>query len=219
MRGVTTVLVAAALAVAAPDSGSAHATEIRIDQHESVRTPDGFALTVSSADTRVRAVPALDGNPLSREAFVDGIGIGSVDGPIGARVRGAILDVGLEFARPATLWGVQLIGNAPAANITIGPTVAVDPTGAVAPGGSVGSGGTAWPEEDAKVVIDPGGVVDRSLAKFAMTSSAAYADLSGTRVAVTAALGPVSVRMYVRMVLFTDNGPTSAVVYGAPVTL
>ncbi|MGY2061533.1 MspA family porin, partial [Nocardia gipuzkoensis] len=157
MRGVTTVvLTATALAVTMLDASAAHATEIRLDRHESVRTPDGFALIVGSADTRVRVVPPLDGDPLSREAFVDGIGIGEVDGPIGARVRGAILDVGLEFARPATLWGVQAIGNAPAATITIGSAVAADPTGAVSPGGSAGSTATAWPEEDAKVVINPG---------------------------------------------------------------
>ncbi|RDI67365.1 MspA family porin [Nocardia pseudobrasiliensis] len=191
---------------------------VRIDHQERADTLDGYSVMVTEGNTRVRSVPPLESSPLGREAFLDGIAVGQVDGPAGATVRGAVLDVGFEIGYPVALTGVEVDIATPSLSVTNTVTAGV---GAGGPNVSV-SGGvnvTVIPSDAVKVNLRPGGSVERSVAKVALSNPGAYLDLSGTRVAVSGAIGQVQLRIYVRMSMSTDGGRITRVVYSDPVQL
>ncbi|WP_195111126.1 MspA family porin [Nocardia transvalensis] len=203
---------------------------LRVMHQESASTLDGFQLMVTEANTSSRSVPPLDGNPLSREAFLSSVAIGQVDGPVGATVSGATLDVGFEVGVPWSLQNIAVDVYTPSVGVnggvsagvsvplTIGPT---GPSIGISPqvGANAGVTATILPSQEAVFTVTPGGIEEKSLATLNLTNPLVYLDLSNVHMSVKGALGQVNLRLYVKLTVATSAGQTTRMVYSDPIAL
>ncbi|MEU7215849.1 MspA family porin [Nocardia iowensis] len=230
------------LSTAAPASAEfvdPAALGVRIGHQEVKPTLDGYAIMTTEANTNARVIPPLDGSPFSREAFLSGIGIGQVDGPAGARVAGAVMEVGYEVGYPVAFApnGITVTLNSPSVSVTgaVKPQISagVTPQINIAPvpgaqvefplqaqlGAELGAQATILPSQQLSFQVGHGGITETTLAKFTLTQPLAYADLSNTHLTVTGALGPVTIRTFVKFTLVTGAGQTTDAVYSDPIAL
>ncbi len=212
---------------------------IRIGHQEVKPTLDGFAMMTTEANTNARVIPPLDGSPFSREAFLSGIGIGQVDGPPDAHVASAVMEVGYEVGYPMSFApnGITVTLNSPSVSVSgavrpelsagVTPQINIAPTpgaqiefplGAKL-GAELGAQATILPSQQLSFQVGHGGITEVSLAKFTLTQPFAYADLSNTHLTVTGALGPVTIRTFVKFTLVTGAGQASDAVYSDPISL
>ncbi|MCM6772287.1 MspA family porin [Nocardia sp. CDC159] len=234
-RSLGVLAVAAALGLAAAGPASAQFVDpaaygLRVLHQDSTSTLDGFQLMVTEANTTARSVPPLDGNPLSREAFLSSVAIGQIDGPAGATVAGATLDVGFEIGVPWSLQNIAVDVYTPSVSVnggvsagvsvplTIGPS---GPSIGISPqvGANLGATATILPAQELVFSVTPGGIEEKSIANLTLTNPLVYLDLSNVHVSVKGALGQVNLRMYVRLTAATKAGQATRVIYSDPVTL
>ncbi|WP_069161382.1 MspA family porin [Nocardia altamirensis] len=212
---------------------------VRVGHQQVKPTLDGYAIMTTEANTSARTIPPLDGSPFSREAFLNGVGIGQVDGPAGANVGGAFMEVGYEVGYPVAFApnGITVTLNSPSVSVTgaVRPEISagVTPQLNIAPvpgaqvefplsaklGAELGAQATILPSQQLSFQVGHGGITETTLAKFTLTRPFAYADLSNTHLTVTGALGPVTIRTFVKFTLITAAGQTSDAIYSDPITL
>ncbi|WP_433654636.1 MspA family porin [Nocardia sp. CA-128927] len=202
---------------------------LQIRHQVSAATLDGFQLMVTEANTTARSVPPLSGNPLSREGFVSSVAIGQVDGPPGASLGGATLDIGVEVGVP---WSLQNIGvdvytpsigvnGGVNAGVTVPLTLGTSPSIGISPsvGASAGVTATVLPAQEVTFSVTPGSITEKSIAKLSLTSQLVYLDLSDIHLSVDGAIGPVTARLYTKLTLATAAGNTERTVYSDPIPL
>ncbi|QIS06886.1 hypothetical protein F5X71_35320 [Nocardia brasiliensis] len=235
---VSTLLVGTA-APASAEFVDPATLNVRIGHQEVKPTLDGFAIMTTEANTDARVIPPLDGSPFSREAFLSGIGIGQVDGPPAGHVASAVMEVGYEVGYPMSFApnGITVTLNSPSVSVSgaVRPEISagVTPQINLAPtpgaqiefplsaklGAELGAQATVLPSQQLSFQVGHGGITEVSLAKFTLTQPLAYADLSNTHITVTGALGPVTIRTFVKFTLVTAAGQTSDAVYSDPISL
>lgn len=181
-----------------------------VDSSNSVVDANGNLITVTLSDTFVNSVPPLDGNPLTREWFANGVAGWEVTGPDADDFEGTVA-VGYQVGYPASLGGkITFSYQTPQAYIEIGSDGAV-------------SGGVddLLPRAGFEAEIAPGpGIVDATAASGEIQGTSGDAEgASGTiQIAnahgtATGILGNVRVRPYVSV---TSSTGDVAVTYGVP---
>ncbi|OZE86090.1 hypothetical protein CH304_04165 [Rhodococcus sp. 15-649-1-2] len=182
-----------------------------VDSTNSVVDANGNLITVTLSDTFLNSVPPLDGNPLTREWFANGVAGWEVTGPDADDFEGTVA-IGYQVGYPASLGGKITFSYT-----TPGLEVAL-------PVGEGGSGLTfdqVLPQAGFEAEIAPGpGIVDATAASGEIQgTSGDAAGASGTiQIAnahgtATGILGNVRVRPYVSV---TSSTGDVAVTYGVP---
>ena len=206
-----------------------------VDSTNSVVDANGNLITVTLSDTFLNSVPPLDGNPLTREWFANGVAGWEVTGPDADDFEGTV-KIGYQVGYPASLGGSLSIGwGTPSITAEAGTGFSFDPfnlpEGDIDPSLpiDVGIGAEAQliPTADFEVAIEPGPGVVQSESAYAIVDDSAditgsegdaegpsgtiqVANLHGT---ATGILGNVRVRPYVAVISSTGD---VAVTYGAP---
>lgn len=192
-----------------------------VDSSNSVVDANGNLITVTLSDTFINSVPPLDGNPLTREWFANGVAGWTVTGPDADDFEGTVA-IGYQVGYPASLGGKITFGYT-TPNISIGAQA--DFTGA---GGSDGGNVSAstndlLPSLGFEAEIAPGpGIVDATAASGNVQGTEGDAagpsgtiQIANAHGTATGILGNVRVRPYVSV---TSSTGDVAVTYGAPWT-
>ena len=195
-----------------------------VDSTNTVVDANGNVITVSLSDTFINSVAPLDGNPLTREWFANGVAGWTVTGPDADDFEGTVA-IGYQVGYPASLGGELSIDWAtPSVGASLGYDL-VKETGTA----SVGADVELLPVASANITLGPGpgivqsegpvAVIDESAMLTGSEGDAAgasgtiqVANLHGT---ATGILGNVRVRPYVAL---TSSTGDVAVTYGAPWT-
>ncbi|SNS45362.1 MspA family porin [Rhodococcoides kyotonense] len=194
-----------------------------VDSTNSVVDANGNLITVTLSDTFLNSVPPLDGNPLTREWFANGVAGWEVTGPDADDFEGTVA-IGYQVGYPASLGGSLSIDWA---TPSVGASVGLDAADGAS--GSVGADIELLPVATGNITLEPGPGVVQSEGAYAVindsaditTSSADATGPSGTiQVAnlhgtATGILGNVRVRPYVSV---TSSTGDIAVTYGQPWT-
>ena len=189
-----------------------------VDSTNSVVDANGNLITVTLSDTFLNSVPPLDGNPLTREWFANGVAGWEVTGPDADDFEGTVA-VGYQVGYPASLGGSISFGYTT-------PNIGLD---FPLPGGADGvipvDVGTSdlLPEAGFEVEIAPGpGIVDATAASGEIQGTSGDAEgpsgtiqIANAHGTATGILGNVRVRPYVMVTRSTGD---VAVTYGAPWT-
>ena len=188
-----------------------------VDSTNTVVDANGNTITVSLSDTFINSVSPLDGNPLTREWFANGVAGWNVTGPDAEDFEGTVA-IGYQVGYPMSLGGKITFGYE-TPNISVGFTV---------PGGESGipvdvSTSDLLPSAGFEAEIAPGpGIVDATAASGNVQGTEGDAEgASGTiQIAnahgtATGILGNVRVRPYVSV---TSSTGDVAVTYGNPWT-
>lgn len=181
-----------------------------VDSTNSVVDANGNLITVTLSDTFLNSVPPLDGNPLTREWFANGVAGWEVTGPDADDFEGTVA-IGYQVGYPASLGGKVTFDYK-----TPGLDVGIDSDGSF---GADISG--ILPQAGFSAEIAPGpGIVDATAASGEIQgTSGDAAGASGTiQIAnahgtATGILGNVRVRPYVSV---TSSTGDVAVTYGEP---
>ncbi|WP_052060082.1 MspA family porin [Rhodococcoides fascians] len=183
-----------------------------VDSTNSVVDANGNLITVTLSDTFINSVPPLDGNPLTREWFANGVAGWEVTGPDADDFEGTVA-VGYQVGYPASLGGeITFNYSTPSLDLTLN-------------GDGVEAGiGDILPQAGFSASIAPGpGIVDATAASGAI-QGVEEADAEGASGTIqianahgtaTGILGNVRVRPYVSV---TSSTGDVAVTYGVPWT-
>ncbi|OAK55260.1 MspA family porin [Rhodococcoides kyotonense] len=209
-----TVVAGASVAGLVLGTGTASAA---VDSSNTVVDANGNTITVTLSDTFLNSVPPLDGNPLTREWFANGVAGWEVTGPDADDFEGTVA-IGYQVGYPASLGGsVSVSWATPSLSLGFGTSPdAEDVTGLI---GNI----DLIPQATAELEIAPGpGIVDATAASGNIQGTEGdAAGASGTiQVAnahgtATGILGNVRVRPYVSV---TSSTGDVAVTYGVPWT-
>ncbi|ORI13817.1 hypothetical protein BJD99_11830 [Rhodococcus sp. 1163] len=182
-----------------------------VDSTNTVVDANGNTITVSLSDTFINSVSPLDGNPLTREWFANGVAGWTVTGPDAADFEGTVA-IGYQVGYPASIGGkVTFDYSTP----SLGASVSADSVSL--------SVGDILPQAGFSAEIAPGpGIVDATAASGNVQGTEGDAEgASGTiQIAnahgtATGILGNVRVRPYVSV---TSSTGDVAVTYGVPWT-
>ncbi|RRQ28063.1 hypothetical protein DK926_09230 [Rhodococcus sp. Eu-32] len=203
-----TVVAGASVAGLVLGTGTASAA---VDSTNTVVDANGNTITVSLSDTFINSVPPLDGNPLTREWFANGVAGWTVTGPDADDFEGTVA-VGYQVGYPASLGG----------SITFNYSTPTLDLSADKDGLAAGFGNLI-PQAGFEAEIAPGpGIVDATAASGEIQGTSGDAEgASGTiQIAnahgtATGILGNVRVRPYVSV---TSSTGDVAVTYGVPWT-
>lgn len=184
-----------------------------VDSTNTVVDANGNVITVSLSDTFLNSVSPLDGNPLTREWFANGVAGWTVTGPDADDFEGT-LAIGYQVGYPASLGG-KVTFDYKTPSLSISGIGGKDPAS--------GSVGDILPQAGFSAEIAPGpGIVDATAASGNIQGTEGDAEgASGTiQIAnahgtATGILGNVRVRPYVSV---TSSTGDVAVTYGVPWT-
>lgn len=194
-----------------------------VDSSNSVVDANGNLITVTLSDTFINSVPPLDGNPLTREWFANGVAGWEVTGPDADDFEGTVA-VGYQVGYPASLGGKITFGySTPNFSIGGGSDISLDGKGALDDVNAANSFSTndLLPSLGFEAEIAPGpGIVDAVGASgnvqgtegdaAGASGTIQIANVHGT---ATGILGNVRVRPYVQV---TSSTGDVAVTYGNP---
>lgn len=181
------------------------------------KTREGLDITLTASKLRAKKVPALDGSPLSGEAFLSSDVHAALRGIDGKTVR-ATVEVGYQIGYPVSVApsGVKITAHTPSLKLTggvnakIAPEVTISGSGG---GGKIGEIGaelgaeaTVIPAADLEFEVGAGKITTVTLAEIALTKPVADIVLSGVELNITNALGPISVRPFAKISVTTDTG-------------
>lgn len=188
-----------------------------VDSTNTVVDANGNVITVSLSDTFINSVSPLDGNPLTREWFANGVAGWTVTGPDADDFEGTVA-IGYQVGYPASLGGKITFGYT-TPNITAGFTLPGDGTGvpvAIETSDLLPSAGF-----EAEIAPGPG-IVDATAASGNVQGTEGDAEgpsgtiqIANAHGTATGILGNVRVRPYVSV---TSSTGDVAVTYGAPWT-
>lgn len=204
-----TVVAGASVAGLVLGTGTASAA---VDSSNTVVDANGNVITVTLSDTFINSVPPLDGNPLTREWFANGVAGWEVTGPDADDFEGTVA-VGYQVGYPASLGGsVTFNYSTPSLSVGVGGG---DPVSA--------SIGDILPQVGFNAEIAPGpGIVDATAASGEIQGTSGDAEgpsgtiqIANAHGTATGILGNVRVRPYVSV---TSSTGDVAVTYGVPWT-
>ncbi|MEH6794875.1 MAG: MspA family porin [Rhodococcus sp. (in: high G+C Gram-positive bacteria)] len=192
-----------------------------VDSTNTVVDANGNVITVSLSDTFINSVSPLDGNPLTREWFANGVAGWTVTGPDADDFEGTVA-IGYQVGYPMSLGGSVTFGYT-TPNISLGASADIDGTGAFDGAGVSASTGDLLPSLGFSAEIAPGpGIVDATAASGNVQGTEGDAEgpsgtiqIANAHGTATGILGNVRVRPYVSV---TSSTGDVAVTYGAPWT-
>lgn len=187
-----------------------------VDSTNTVVDANGNVITVSLSDTFINSVSPLDGNPLTREWFANGVAGWTVTGPDADDFEGTVA-IGYQVGYPMSLGGSITFGYT-TPNFSLGAEVDNE-------GGASISGSTSdlLPSVGFEAEIAPGpGIVDATAASGNVQGTEGDAEgpsgtiqIANAHGTATGILGNVRVRPYVSV---TSSTGDVAVTYGTPWT-
>ncbi|OZF38971.1 MspA family porin [Rhodococcus sp. 14-2483-1-2] len=187
-----------------------------VDSTNTVVDANGNVITVSLSDTFINSVSPLDGNPLTREWFANGVAGWTVTGPDADDFEGTVA-IGYQVGYPMSLGGSITFGYT-TPNISLG-------INAIGTEGSTVDVSTSdlLPSVGFEAEIAPGpGIVDATAASGNIQGTEGDAagpsgtiQIANAHGTATGILGNVRVRPYVSV---TSSTGDVAVTYGTPWT-
>ncbi|MFC0314404.1 MspA family porin [Gordonia phosphorivorans] len=211
-RLISVLLLTIAAAVALATGLAAGPADAR-----TYKTREGVDITLAASKLKAKKMPALDGSPLSGEAFLSSDVHAALTGIDGKTVR-ATVEVGYQIGYPVSVApsGVKVTAHTPELKLTgginakIAPAVTISGSGG---GGKIGELGaelgaeaTVIPAADLEFEVGAGKITTVNLAEIALTQPVADIVLSGVELNITNALGPISVRPFAKISVTTDTG-------------
>ncbi|MGB6277722.1 MAG: MspA family porin [Rhodococcus sp. (in: high G+C Gram-positive bacteria)] len=187
-----------------------------VDSTNTVVDANGNVITVSLSDTFINSVSPLDGNPLTREWFANGVAGWTVTGPDADDFEGTVA-IGYQVGYPASLGGSVTFGYT-TPNFSLGAEIDNEGGGKIS-----GSTSDLLPSVGFSAEIAPGpGIVDATAASGNIQGTEGDAEgpsgtiqIANAHGTATGILGNVRVRPYVSV---TSSTGDVAVTYGAPWT-
>lgn len=180
-------------------------------------TREGVDITLTASKLHAKKIPALDSSPLSGEALLSSdvhTAVGNIDGKT---VR-ATVEVGYQIGYPISVApsGVKITAHTPelklsgGVNAKVAPEVTISGSGG---GGKIGEIGTELgteatliPSADLEFEVGAGKITTVTLAEIALTKPTADIVLSGIRITISNAVGPISVRPFAKISVTTETG-------------
>lgn len=166
-----------------------------VDSSNSIVDGTGNTLTVTQADTAINFVQPLDGNPLTREWYHNGVASYSVSGPDAAAFGGGIT-IGYQVGYPATFNG-QITFNYST------PSLSIDSDGTPSVGNLIPSLGLSM-----GVGFGPG-IQDIKAATGAVTGDNGSIRIGNFHGTVTGVVGETTIRPYVTLVSSKGDSVTT----------
>jgi MspA len=161
-----------------------------------LKTPDGWVLTVSGKNESMEPVAALTGSPTSREYLVDGTFVGAISGSGSTKLAGGSLEAGYQIGCGITQDDVEFITSA-------GATPGV---------GIPFISGTILPvqlglslSEQIKIDLKPGSVNIVPVGKKSFKGAAPRVSITGFRIKIDGCAGQSFIRSYATLTSSTDN--------------
>jgi hypothetical protein len=189
-------------------SGTAEAEPVPVaDVTQAADTDDGWHLSAELTKMTVNSVPNMAATPLTREAFVTGKAIATIDGNGKIPVNSGNLILGVQL-------GCQL-------DLSQGGNVGI--SGDVGVGFGVGSGTgiaalgpSAYADIDPNASINllPGTITTLGLGKKALKGRTGEITVHEAHIKVDGCGGNVSIRFFAYTEISTDNGDDSINTYG-----
>lgn len=187
-----------------------------VDSTNTVVDANGNVITVSLSDTFINSVSPLDGNPLTREWFANGVAGWTVTGPDADDFEGTVA-IGYQVGYPMSLGGSVTFGYT-TPNFSLGAEINNAGEGSIS-----GSTSDLLPSVGFEAEIAPGpGIVDATAASGNVQGTEGDAEgpsgtiqIANAHGTATGILGNVRVRPYVSV---TSSTGDVAVTYGAPWT-
>jgi hypothetical protein len=187
------VVVATLLCLCAP---AALAEPVPIaDVARSTSTDDGWQLSTSLTNMTVNSVPNMAATAFTREGFVSGKALATIDGAGAVPVNAGTLVLGVQLGCQVDLSSGLDLGLSNESDL-----VATRPFEDLLPYISV--------------TLKPGSITSLSLGKKSVKGRAGKISVHDAHVKVDACGGPVSVRMFASATLYTDTSDDSVSIYG-----
>lgn len=199
--GSVVVLIATVLGVFG--AGTASASSFA-DRSVSKRTDDGWVVSASKLNEKVRSVPPLDQSPWTREGYLSLKGTADIRGAGKVAVNSGALSVGFAVACNTDVTSGVTLG------VTGGPTAQMSIT--YPPALVIG----AQVLPNVSTTLRPGTISDVSFGSKKLAAAHAGVELDGVHVKVSGCLGPVAVRAYVSVAISTPLNDNTIHVYGKP---
>jgi len=156
----------------------------------SLKTLDGWTLTVQGQNESMEPVAPLTGSIASREYLVDGTFTGNVTGGGSTKLTGGTLEAGYQIGCGILADDVELIGTA---GITPGLSAGIIPTLSGTLSGQI------------KVDLKPGTVNIVSVDKKSFKGTAPRIQITGLRIKFDMCAGQSFIRSYATLTSSTDN--------------
>ncbi|MFW0790427.1 MspA family porin [Gordonia sp. CPCC 205333] len=186
----------ASITLAAPSSFA--------NQTVSKRTDDGWLVTASKLNEKVRSVPPLDQSPWTREGYLSLKGTADIRGTGKVAVNSGALSVGFAVACNTDVTSGVTLG------VTGGPTAQMS----ISYPPAVILGAQVMP--NISTTLRPGTISDVSFGSKKLAAAHAGVELDGVHLKVSGCLGPVAVRAYVSVAISTPLNDNTIHVYGTP---
>ncbi|WP_083837244.1 MspA family porin [Gordonia effusa] len=170
----------------------------------SKRTDDGWVVSASKLNEKVRSVPPLDQSPWTREGYLSLKGTADIRGAGKVAVNSGALSVGFAVACNTDVTSGVTLG------VTGGPTAQMSIT--YPPALVIG----AQVLPNVSTTLRPGTISDVSFGSKKLAAAHAGVELDGVHVKVSGCLGPVAVRAYVSVAISTPLNDNTIHVYGKP---
>ncbi|RMB76763.1 hypothetical protein AYK61_09810 [Rhodococcus sp. SBT000017] len=187
-----------------------------VDSTNTVVDANGNVITVSLSDTFINSVSPLDGNPLTREWFANGVAGWTVTGPDADDFEGTVA-IGYQVGYPASIGGSITFGyTTPNISAEFDVPLGSEPSASISTSDLLPSAGF-----EAEIAPGPG-IVDATAASGNIQGTEGDAEgpsgtiqIANAHGTATGILGNVRVRPYVSV---TSSTGDVAVTYGAPWT-
>lgn len=176
------------------------------DVSQSADTDDGWHLSAALSRMTINSVPNMAATAFTREGFVTGKALASIDGNGAVPVNSGALVMGLQL-------GCQI-------DLSEGGSVDVGADAGVSPGFSGGSNLLAmvgpYAEVNGSISVNllPGTIKNIVLGKKALKGRTGEIVVHDAHVKVDACGGPVSIRFFTTALIDTDKSDDSVNVYG-----
>ncbi len=176
------------------------------DVSQSADTDDGWHLSAALSRMTINSVPNMAATAFTREGFVTGKALASIDGNGAVPVNSGTLVMGLQL-------GCQI-------DLSEGGSVDVGADAGVSPGFSGGSNLLAmvgpYAEVNGSISVNllPGTIKNIVLGKKALKGRTGEIVVHDAHVKVDACGGPVSIRFFTTALIDTDKSDDSVNVYG-----
>jgi hypothetical protein len=191
--------------------GSAAADPLPVaDVTQSADTDDGWHLSAALTNMTINSVPNMAATAFTREGFVSGKAIATIDGNGAIPVNSGLLVFGLQLGCQIDLSEGGSISGGGDAGIGLGL-------------GNIVSNDTSGPYADingnVSVNLLPGTITNVGLGTKSLKGRSGEINVHDAHVKVDACGGPVSIRMFTTAKIDTDKSDDSVNTYGDILTL
>ncbi len=201
---------AALLCALAVGAGVAHAAPPHTaanpfaDRSVTRTTDDGWSVTATKSQEKVRSVPPLNASPWTREGFLTLKAAGSITGSGSSPVTSGTVTGGFQVGCNTDVTSGATVGISGGPNATL--NISYPP--------ALGIGASVQPSISS--TLKPGTITDIPIGLKRLAGARGAITADGIHIRVDGCLGPVTLRSYVTVAISTPANDTTINVYGQP---